>query len=59
MPYDSPFWAIEGGVIPEVANFEEEGLVTLEGWEGEKEILKICWFMQGLNPGHLGEMPEC
>ena len=27
-PYDSPFWAIEGEVIPEVANFKEEGLVT-------------------------------
>ena len=59
MTYDSPFWAIEEEVIPEVANFKDEGLVTPEGWEGEKEILKICWFMQGLNPGHLGEMPEC
>ena len=35
MPYDSPFWAIEGGVIPEVANFEEEGLVTQKN-ENEK-----------------------
>ena len=33
-PYDSPFWAIEGEVIPEVAN-SKEGLVTPEGWEGE------------------------
>ena len=30
------FWAIEGEVIPEVANFKEEGLVTLERWEGEQ-----------------------
>ena len=36
MTYDSPFWAIEEEVIPEVANFKEEGLVTPEGWEGEK-----------------------
>ena len=35
MTYDSPFWAIEGEVIPEVANFEEEGLVTPEKWEGD------------------------
>ena len=48
MTYDSPFWAIEGQVIPEVANFEEEGLVIPEGSEGEKEILKNCWFMQGI-----------
>ena len=31
MTYDSPFWAIEGDVIPEVASFKEEGLVTPEG----------------------------
>ena len=54
MTYDSPFWAIEGEVIPEVANFEEEGLVTLEGWGGEKEILKICWSMQRIEPGSPG-----
>jgi hypothetical protein len=30
MSYDSPFCVIEGEVIPEVANFEEEGLVTPE-----------------------------
>ena len=41
MTYDSTFWAIEGEVILEVANFKEEGLVTPEGWEGEKEILKL------------------
>ena len=52
--YDSPFWAIEGELISDVAkcrffsegagkifkflkmNFKEEGLVTPEGWEGEK-----------------------
>ena len=33
--------AIEGEVILEVASFKEEGLVTPEGWEGEKEILKL------------------
>ena len=31
MSYDSPFWAIEGKVIPEVADFKLEGLVTPEG----------------------------
>ena len=51
MTYESPFWAIEGEVIPEVANFKEEGLVTQEWLEGEKEILKIC--------SHLGLMPKC
>ena len=62
MTYDSPFWAIGGEVIPEVANLEEEGLVTSEGWEGEKEILKIWKFVgpsRELNLGHLGEMPKC
>ena len=57
--YDSPFLAIEGEVIPEVANFKEEGLVTLEGWEVET----ICWKFVGpcreLNPGHLCEMTGC
>ena len=43
MAYDSPFWAIEGEVISEVANSKEEGLATPEGCEGEKETLKICW----------------
>ncbi len=52
MTNDSPLWAFEGVVIPEVANFQEEGLVTPEGWEGEKGILKKCWFIQAreLNP---------
>jgi hypothetical protein len=36
MTYDSPLWASEGLVISEVASFKEEGLVTPEGWEGEK-----------------------
>ena len=36
MTYNSPFRAIEGEVIPEVADFKEEVLVTPEGWEGEK-----------------------
>ena len=49
--FDSPFWAIEGEVILEVANFKEEGLVTPEGWEGEKEILVHA-------RNHLGEMLE-
>ena len=42
MTYDSPLWAFEGLVIPEVARFKEEGLVTPEGWEGEKEKMKDC-----------------
>ena len=56
MTYD--FWAIEGEVISELANFEEEVLVIPEGWEEEKEILKIWKFVspcRELNPGHLGE----
>ena len=36
MTYDSPLSAFEREVIPEVASFKEEGLVTPEGWEGEK-----------------------
>ena len=50
MTYDFPFWAIEGEVIPEDANFKEEGLVTPEGWEGEKGKSKICWSMGGIEP---------
>ena len=50
MIYDSPLWAFKGKVIPEAANFKEEALVTLEGWETEKEILKICWSMYGIEP---------
>ena len=42
MIYDSPLWASDGWVIPEVASFKEEGLVTPEEWEGEKGKLKIC-----------------
>ena len=30
MTYDSPLSAFEGEVIPEVASFKEEGLVTPE-----------------------------
>ena len=39
-----------------VANFKKEGLVTPEGWEGEKEILKFVGPGRELN---LGEMPKC
>ena len=31
MNYESPLPAFEGEVIPEVASFKEEGLVTPEG----------------------------
>ena len=57
MTYDSPFWAIEE--VPEVANFKEEGLVTQEGWEGEKGKLKICCTKGELNPDLLHELQEC
>ena len=57
MIHDSPFWAIEGEVIPDTANFKEEGLVTPE--EGEKKIMKFVGSCRELNPHHLGEMPEC
>ena len=50
MTYESLLWAIEGEVIPKVTNFKEEGLVTPEGSEGEKGILKICWSMEGIEP---------
>jgi hypothetical protein len=46
-------------VIPEVASFKEEGLVTPEGLEGEKGKLKICWSLGELNHGHLHEMQKC
>ena len=49
MSYDPPFLAIEE-VIPEVATFEGEGLLTLEEGEGEKEMSKICWSRQGIKP---------
>ena len=50
MSYDPPFLAIEEEVISEVATFEGEGLLTLEEWEGEKEMSKICWSRQGIKP---------
>ena len=40
-------YAFDGEVITEVANFKEKGLVTPEGGEGEKGILKISLPMQG------------
>ena len=59
MTYDSPLWASEGWVISEVANFKEEGLVTQEGWEGEKgELIFFCSKWE-LNPGLLHEMQKC
>ena len=59
MTYDSPLSAFEGEVIPEVASFKMEGLVTQEGWDWEKGKLKICWAMGKLNSGHVSEMQEC
>ena len=60
MTYDYPLSAFEGEVIPEVASFKEEGLVTPEGWDWEKWKLKICHGPWGeFNPGHLSEMQEC
>ena len=43
--YDSSLSAFEGEVIPEVASFKEEGLVT-----PEKGKLKICWSSGGIEP---------
>ena len=59
MTCDSPLWASEGWVIPEVASFQEEGLVTPEGWEGEKGKLKVCSSKGELNQGLPHEMQEC
>ena len=56
MTYDPPLWASEGWVIPDAANFKEEGLVIPEGWEGEKGKLKICCSKGELNPDFLHEM---
>ena len=33
--FDYPSCTIGGEVIPTVANFKKEGLVTLKGWKGE------------------------
>ena len=38
-------------VIAEVVNLKEEDLVTPEGGEGEKGILKINLSMRGIEPG--------
>ena len=56
MTCDSPYWAFEGWVIPEVASFKEEGLVTKEGWDLEKGKLKSFCSKGELNPGLLHEM---
>jgi hypothetical protein len=58
MTYDSPLWASEEWVIPEVASFKEEGLVTPQGWEGEKKR-KFVSPKGELNPDLLHEMQEC
>ena len=58
MTCDSPLKASEGWVIPEVASFKEEGLVTKEGWDWEKGKLKNCCSKGELNPGLLCEMQE-
>jgi hypothetical protein len=58
MTYDSPLSASEGWVILEAANFQEEGLVTQEGREGEKGKLIICCSKGELNLGLLHEMLE-
>ena len=44
MPTTLPSEPLKG----KVANFKEEGLVTLKGGEGEKCILKINLSMQGI-----------
>ena len=41
MTCGSPLWASEGWVIPEVASFKEEGMVTKERWDWERGKLKI------------------
>ena len=37
-------------MILKVVDFKQEGLVIPEGGEGERDILKINWFMQGIDP---------
>ena len=58
MTSDSPFWAIEWEVIPEVANFTEEGLWPQNDEKEKKKFWKFVGSCRELNPGHLGEMPE-
>ena len=48
MTYDSPLLAPVGEVITEAANLKEEGLVTPEGGEGEKGILKLDLPLRGI-----------
>jgi hypothetical protein len=54
MTYDSPFWAIEGEVIPEVANFKQP--------QNDDRDKKIFWNFvdpcRELNQGNLDEMPQ-
>ena len=49
MTYDSPLLAkSDGEVVTEAANLKEEGLVTPEGGEGEKGILKLDLPLRGI-----------
>ena len=54
MTYDSPFSAFEGEVIPEVASFKEEGLVTPEGSEGEKGKLVLRAYCPNIHTIYTG-----
>ena len=54
MTCDPPFLASEGWLIPEVASFKEEGLVTQKDEKEKKE----SWKFVG-SPGLLHEMQEC
>ena len=55
----TPFWAIEGEVIPEAANFKEECLRPQKDEKEKNKFWKFVGSCRELNPGHLGEMPEC
>ena len=59
MTYDSPFWTIEGEVISEVASFQEEVCWPQKVEKEKNKFWKYVRPPRVLNPGHLGEMPEC
>ena len=59
--YGTTLSAFEREVIPEVASFEDEGLVSGDPrmMRLRKGNLKISWTMGELNSSHLSEMHEC
>ena len=59
MTYDSSFWAIVGEVIPEVANLKRKVWWPQKDEKEKKKFWKFVGSYRELNPGYLGEMPDC